>query len=58
MVLPTGKKQRTLRVVENNALRIFERKIILRLYGPVMENNVWRIRYKKGINMLLKGKKN
>jgi hypothetical protein len=34
---------------------MFERKIILRIYGPVMENNVWRIRYNEELNTLLKG---
>jgi hypothetical protein len=34
---------------------MFERKIIHRIYGPVMENNVWRIRYNEEINTLLKG---
>jgi hypothetical protein len=34
----------TLTVTEENALRMFERKIIRGIYGPVMENNVWRIR--------------
>jgi hypothetical protein len=37
---------------------MFERKIIRRIYGPVMENNVWRIGYKEEINTLLKGKDN
>jgi hypothetical protein len=32
-----------------------ERKIIRRIYGTVMENNVWRIRYIKELNTLLKG---
>jgi hypothetical protein len=32
-----------------------ERKIIHRIYGPVMENNVRRIRYNEEINTLLKG---
>jgi hypothetical protein len=45
----------TLTVAEENALRMFERKIIRRIYGPVMENNVWRIRYNEEINTLLKG---
>jgi hypothetical protein len=36
-------------------MRMFERKIICRIYGPVMENNVWRIRYNEGLNTLLKG---
>jgi hypothetical protein len=35
---------------------MFERKIIRTIYGPVIENNVWRIRYNEEINTLLKGK--
>jgi hypothetical protein len=38
-----GSETWTLTVTEENALRMFERKIIRRIYGPVMENNVWRI---------------
>jgi hypothetical protein len=34
---------------------MFERKIIRRIYGPVMENNVWRIRYNEELNIFLKG---
>jgi hypothetical protein len=33
---------------------MFERKIIRRIYGAVMEDNVWRIRYNKKLNTLLK----
>jgi hypothetical protein len=44
-----------LTVTEENALRMFERKIIRRIYGPMMENNVWRIRYNEELNTLLKG---
>jgi hypothetical protein len=44
-----------LTVAEENALRMFERKIIRNIYGPVMENKIWRIRYKEEINALLKG---
>jgi hypothetical protein len=39
-----GAETWTLTVTEENALRMFERKIIRRIYVPVMENNVWRIR--------------
>jgi hypothetical protein len=45
----------TLRVTEENALRKFERKIIRKIYGPVIKNNIWRIRYNEGIDTLLKG---
>jgi hypothetical protein len=31
-----------------------ERKLIRRIYGPVMDNNVWRIRYNEELNILLK----
>jgi hypothetical protein len=40
-----GAETWTLTVIEDNALRMFQRKIMRRIYGPVMENNVWRIRY-------------
>jgi hypothetical protein len=36
-------------------LRIFERKIVRKIYGSVMENNSWRIRYNEEIIKLLKG---
>jgi hypothetical protein len=29
--------------------------IVRRIYGPVLENNVWRIRYNEELNTLLKG---
>jgi hypothetical protein len=34
---------------------VFDRKIILRIYGLVMEDNVCRIRYNEELNTLLKG---
>jgi hypothetical protein len=34
---------------------MFERKIIRRLHGPALENNVWRIRYNEELNTLLRG---
>jgi hypothetical protein len=35
---------------------MFKKKIICKIYGPVMENNIWRIRYNEEINTLLKEK--
>jgi hypothetical protein len=34
---------------------MFQRKIVRRIYGPVMENNTWRTRYNEELNTLLKG---
>ena len=31
-----------LTVAEENALRRFERKVLWKVYGPVMDNGVWR----------------
>jgi hypothetical protein len=50
-----GAETWTLTVTEENAPRMFVRKIIRRIYGPVVENNVWRIRYNEELNTLLKG---
>jgi hypothetical protein len=34
----------TLNISDENALRIFERKVITKIYGPVCEDGVWRVR--------------
>jgi hypothetical protein len=36
-------------------MRMFERKFKRRIYGPVIENNLWRIRYNEELNTLFKG---
>jgi hypothetical protein len=54
-VVTYGAETWTLTVTEENILRMFERKIIRKIYGPVMENNIWRIRHNEELNTLLKG---
>jgi hypothetical protein len=40
---------------EMNAVRIFERKIVRRIYGPINEGESWRIITNKGIEDILEG---
>jgi hypothetical protein len=40
---------------EMNALRIFERKIVRRIYGPINEGESWRITINKEIEDILEG---
>jgi hypothetical protein len=44
-----------LNISDENALRIFERKVIRKIYGPVFEDGVWRITSNSEINSLLQG---
>jgi hypothetical protein len=39
---------------DENALRIFERKVLRKIYGPVLENGEFRIRYNEELNELIK----
>jgi hypothetical protein len=41
-------------VTEKNILRMSERKVMRKIYGPVMEKNIWRIRHNDEINTLMK----
>jgi hypothetical protein len=36
-------------------LRIFERKILRKIYGPVQEGDIWRIRYNEELNRVING---
>jgi hypothetical protein len=40
---------------EMNALRIFERKIARKIYGPINEGESWRIRTNKEMEDILEG---
>jgi hypothetical protein len=54
-VVTYGSETWTLPTAEENALRIFERKILRKIYGPVMENGIWRNRYNDELNEIIKG---
>jgi hypothetical protein len=45
----------TLNISDENALRMFEWKVIRKIYGPVFEDGVWRVRSNSEINSLLQG---
>jgi hypothetical protein len=40
-----GSESWTLTKAEEEKLRIFERRILRKIYGPTCENGVWRIKY-------------
>jgi hypothetical protein len=54
-VVTYGSETWTLPTAEENALRIFERKILRKIYGPVLENGIWRNRYNDELNEIIKG---
>jgi hypothetical protein len=43
-VVTYGSESWTLSMEEERALAVFERKILRKIYGPVEENEFWRIR--------------
>jgi hypothetical protein len=45
----------TLNISDENALWIFERKVIRKIYSTVYEGGVWRVRSNSEINSLLQG---
>jgi len=51
-----GSETWTLTKSDENSLRIFERKILRKIYGPVQEGGTWRIRYNEELNRFIKGK--
>jgi hypothetical protein len=46
---------RTLTTKDENNLRIFERQILRKIFGPVNIDNIWRIRNNMEIDKLIEG---
>jgi hypothetical protein len=44
VVVTYGAETWTLNISDENAFQIFERKVIRKIYGPVYEDGVWRVR--------------
>jgi len=40
---------------EERALAVFERKMLRKIYGPVKENELWRIRRSDELEAIIKG---
>jgi hypothetical protein len=52
-VVTYGEQAWTLRTVDEQALRVFERKVLRRIYGPVCIQGEWRLRTNAELNNLL-----
>jgi hypothetical protein len=54
-VVTYGLEKWTMSAADENALRVFERKVLRRIYGPVREGERWRIRSNRELEEILKG---
>jgi len=54
-VVTYGSEICTLTKADENLLRIFERKILRKIYGPIQEGDTWRIRNNGEMNRSIKG---
>jgi len=54
-VVTYGSELWALTMEEERALAVFERKILRKIYGPVKENELWRIRRNDGLEAIIKG---
>jgi hypothetical protein len=54
-VVTYGSETWVMSAADENALRVFERKVLRRIYGPVREGERWRIRSNRGLEEILKG---
>jgi hypothetical protein len=50
-----GAETWTLTAAEENALRRFERRLLRKIYGPVVDKRVWRIRHNNELCKLMGG---
>jgi len=50
-----GSESWTLTMEEERALAVFERKILQKIYGPVKENELWRIQQNDELEAIIKG---
>jgi hypothetical protein len=54
-VVTYGSESWTLTVEEERILAIFERKMLRKIYGPVEENELWRVRRNDELETIIKG---
>ena len=54
-VVTYGAETWTLTAAEENALRRFERNVLTKIYGPVVDKGVWQIRYNNELCKLIGG---
>jgi hypothetical protein len=54
-VVTYGSETWTLTKSDENLLRIFERKILWKIYGPIREGDTWRIRNNEELNRSING---
>jgi hypothetical protein len=54
-VVTYGSEIWTLTKSDENLLRIFERKILRKIYGPIQEGDIWRIRNNEELNRSING---
>jgi len=54
-VVTYGSETWTLTKADENLLRIFERKILRKIYGPIQEEDTWRIRNNEELNRSVDG---
>jgi hypothetical protein len=54
-VVTYGSETWTVKKSDENLLRIFERKILQKIYGPIQEGNIWRIRNNEELNRAING---